>query len=75
MGCRGDLNVDPIEVPCLLKGIMAGHWFDLQASWSIAAVLIPLLLASMCLVLMEGPDGTLFLGVLWLLLLCAGVGC
>ena len=38
-------------------------------------VLIPLLLASMCLVLMEGPDGTLFFGVLWLLLLCAGVGC
>ena len=27
----------PLEVPCLLKGMMAGHWFDLQASWSIAA--------------------------------------
>ena len=33
----GDLNVEPAWVPYLQKGIMAGHLFDLQASWAAAA--------------------------------------
>ena len=28
----GDLNVEPDRVPCLLRGLAAGHWFDLQSS-------------------------------------------
>ena len=37
----GDLNVEPSRVPSLQKGIVAGHWFDLQASWTAAAGLDP----------------------------------
>ena len=32
-----DLNVEPDRIPCLLKGRMAGHWFDLQSSWASAS--------------------------------------
>ena len=32
----GDLNVEPTQIHCLLKGISAGSWFDLQASWAYA---------------------------------------
>ena len=39
----GDLNVEPARVPSLQKGIMAGHWLDLQASWAAAAGLDPTL--------------------------------
>ena len=28
----GDLNIEPERIPCLLKGLMAGRWFDLQSS-------------------------------------------
>ena len=27
-------NVEPTKIPCLLKGISAGLWFDLQACWA-----------------------------------------
>ena len=37
----GDLNVEPFRVPSLQKGIMAGHWFDLQACWAACAGLDP----------------------------------
>ena len=32
----GDFNVERTKIPCLLKGISAGLWFDLQASWATA---------------------------------------
>ena len=30
----GDFNVEPTKIPCLAKGIMAGVWVDLEASWA-----------------------------------------
>ena len=33
----GDFNIEPTKIPCLLKGIMLGLWFDLQGAWSIAS--------------------------------------
>ena len=38
----GDLNIEPDRIPCLLKGLMAGHWFDLQSSWAPASGVDPL---------------------------------
>ena len=38
----GDLHVEPDRVPCLLKGLAAGHWFDLQSSWASASGVDPL---------------------------------
>ena len=38
----GDLNIEPDRIPCLLKGLMAGHWFDLQSSWAAASSVDPL---------------------------------
>ena len=33
----GDFNVEPTKIPCLAKGIMAGLWVDLEASWALAS--------------------------------------
>ena len=33
----GDFNVQPTKIPCLAKGIMAGLWVDLEASWALAS--------------------------------------
>ena len=33
----GDFNVEPTKIPCLTKGIMAGLWVDLEASWALAS--------------------------------------
>ena len=33
----GDLSTEPTGIPCLLKGISAGSWFGLQASWAHAS--------------------------------------
>ena len=33
----GDFNVEPTKIPCLAKGIMAGLWVDLDASWALAS--------------------------------------
>ena len=33
----GDFNVEPTKVPCLLKGISAGLWVDLQGAWANAS--------------------------------------
>ena len=33
----GDFNVEPTKIPCLLKGVMAGLWFDLQGAWAYAS--------------------------------------
>ena len=33
----GDFNVEPTKVPCLLKGISAGLWVDLQGAWAKAS--------------------------------------
>ena len=38
----GDLNIEPEKIPCLLKGFMAGHWFDLQSPWAAVAGVAPL---------------------------------
>ena len=38
----GDLNIESERIPCLLKGLMAGHWFDLQSSWAAASGVPPL---------------------------------
>ena len=38
----GDLNIELDRIPCLLKGLMAGHWFDLQSSWASASGVDPL---------------------------------
>ena len=32
----GDFNVEPTKIPCLAKGISAGLWVDLEASWAFA---------------------------------------
>ena len=32
-----DFNVEPTKIPCLAKGISAGLWVDLEASWATAA--------------------------------------
>ena len=37
----GDFNVEPRKIPCLLKGIMEGHWFDLQDAWARASGGVP----------------------------------
>ena len=33
----GNFNVEPTKIPCLLKGISAGLWIDLEAAWAWAA--------------------------------------
>ena len=33
----GDFNVEPTKIPCVAKGIMAGLWVDLEASWALAS--------------------------------------
>ena len=33
----GDFNVEPTKIPCLAKGVMAGLWVDLEASWALAS--------------------------------------
>ena len=33
----GDFNVEPTKIPCLAKGISAGLWVDLEASWAAAS--------------------------------------
>ena len=33
----GDFNVEPTKIPCLAKGISAGLWVDLEASWALAS--------------------------------------
>ena len=38
----GVLIIEPEKIPCLLKGFMAGHWFDLQSSWAVASGVAPL---------------------------------
>ena len=37
----GDFNVEPIKIPCVLKGISAGLWVDLQGAWARAASVEP----------------------------------
>ena len=32
-----DFNVEPTKIPCLLKGITFGLWFDLQGAWANAS--------------------------------------
>ena len=33
----GDLKIEPAKIPCLLKGIVAGFWVDLQEAWATAS--------------------------------------
>ena len=33
----GDFNVEPTKIPCLVKGISAGLWVDLEEAWALAA--------------------------------------
>ena len=37
----GDFNVEPTKIPCLAKGISAGLWVDLEASWALASGRLP----------------------------------
>ena len=37
----GDFNVEPTKIPCLAKGISAGLWVDLEASWAVASSRVP----------------------------------
>ena len=37
----GDLSTEPAGIPCLLKGISAGSWFDLQEAWALASGTAP----------------------------------
>ena len=37
----GDFDVEPKKVPCLLKGISAGLWVDLQCAWANASGIGP----------------------------------
>ena len=37
----GDFNVQPTKIPCLLKGITAGLWVDLEAAWAGLSLLLP----------------------------------
>ena len=37
----GDFNVEPTKIPCLAKGIMAGLWDVLEASWASASGRVP----------------------------------
>ena len=37
----GDFNVEPTKIPYLAKGIMAGLWVDLEASWGSASGRVP----------------------------------
>ena len=30
----GDFNVEPTKIPCLVKGISAGLWVDLESAWA-----------------------------------------
>ena len=36
LGCC-DFNVEPATIPCLVKGISAGLWVDLEAAWAFAS--------------------------------------
>ena len=37
----GDFKVEPTKIPCLLKGITAGLWVDLQGAWARTAFVDP----------------------------------
>ena len=37
----GDFNVEPTKIPCLAKGISAGHWVDLEEARVLAAGIRP----------------------------------
>ena len=37
----GDFNVEPTKIPCLLKGMSAGPWVDLQGAWANASGVAP----------------------------------
>ena len=46
----GDFNVEPTKIPCLAKGISAGLWVDLEASWVLASGRQPCFYWQACLV-------------------------
>ena len=33
--------MEPTKIPCVAKGISAGLWVDLEASWALAGGLLP----------------------------------
>ena len=37
----GDFNVEPVKIPCLAEGIMAGFWVDLEVSWAFGFGRVP----------------------------------
>ena len=51
----GDLHIEPSKIPCLLKGISAGLWFDLHASRAVASGAIP---AATCMHYFYSTGGT-----------------
>ena len=34
----GDFNADPVVIPSLAKGIMDGHWIDLERAFATGSV-------------------------------------
>ena len=51
------MNIDPERIPCLLKGLMAGNWFDLQSCWAAASGVARCPLAVGLLVLVGVQEG------------------
>ena len=70
----GDLNVEPTWTPCLLKGVSAGSWFFLQASWAHASGTLLVLHASILFIQLLGPGVILPSAAPWQLLPWVGVG-
>ena len=63
-----------IDAVCLLTGISAGSWFDLQASWAYADGTLLVSLASILFIQLVGPGVILLSAALWQLLPWVGVG-
>ena len=65
----GDFNVEPTKIPCLLKGISAWLWIDLEASWARTAGNEPSVTCKRDWACLGGHEaGFRLLAVLWLLL-------
>ena len=54
----GDFNVEPTKIPRLAKGISAGLWVDLEASWVCASGRLPGVTCKRTWILLVGPGET-----------------
>ena len=60
--CR-TLNIETTGIPCLLKGISAGSWFDLQEAWAHASLTVSGATCKHSFASTVVPAGTLLLAV------------